>query len=496
MSGVQRRPFGQLPSQAGAVCCAAVQHGRGAEAAPGARGADLVARAVAAARREPGLDAGHRLGLAAADRPGRIAGAGLPRGAAPAAGRRGRGGAGGRKLVLAEALVRRRVEIAALAGGTVAAALRRAALRARSGLAGAAAGRARQRTPRRPHSARRTPGPWPRRRRRRAERKARSAGAGTAVLRRAARPRAARRGRRAAGRLFRDAAARPATSAQASRPRSAAAAGAVDRSHGSWSGSHVQSGPVVRRRPRSGSPSGRPRALRPVGAAGRERRAEAAVRRRIVAAERAGGHSPSHEGPARRRPSRRHADTGAVEVLRALLAGRRAGAVARPAGADAARAAVAGRAGVAILAWGGVVGVHATAAAAAVVRAGVGIAAVDRRADADPAAAGVAGRAGVAVAAGAVVETDALSLAGSSSAVSVVTLAPFVIGPEVLAVTSIRTVAFAPGAMSPRVQTTVEPPLQLPWLGVAERYDTEPGSGSRRTTLRAAPAPRLSASRS
>jgi hypothetical protein len=90
------------------------------------------------------------------------------------------------------------------------------------------------------------------------------------------------------------------------------------------------------------------------------------------------------------------------------------------------------------------------------------------------------------------VETEALSFAALSSVVSVVTLAPFVIGPEVFAVTSIRTVAFAPGTMSPRVQTTLGPPLQLPWLGVAERYDTEPGSGSRSTTLRATAAPRLS----
>jgi hypothetical protein len=94
------------------------------------------------------------------------------------------------------------------------------------------------------------------------------------------------------------------------------------------------------------------------------------------------------------------------------------------------------------------------------------------------------------------VETDAVSLAAFESAVSAVTLAVFVIGPAVLDVTTITTVAFAPGTTSPSVQTTVVPPLQLPWLGVTDTNDTELGSGSRSTMLRATFAPRLSTFRS
>jgi hypothetical protein len=73
-----------------------------------------------------------------------------------------------------------------------------------------------------------------------------------------------------------------------------------------------------------------------------------------------------------------------------------------------------------------------------------------------------------------------------------VTLAELLIVPEVLGVTTIVTVAFAPSPMLPRLQVTVPPDsLHVPWLGMAEPKGTPVGSVSVSTTPVAVSGPML-----
>src|ERR1043165_41778 len=74
------------------------------------------------------------------------------------------------------------------------------------------------------------------------------------------------------------------------------------------------------------------------------------------------------------------------------------------------------------------------------------------------------------------------------SNVGVVAEALLVIVPAVVAVRTRVTVALLPLAIVPRLQVTGAVPLQVPLLGVAERY-VAPGKGSGSTTLVALPGP-------
>jgi len=73
---------------------------------------------------------------------------------------------------------------------------------------------------------------------------------------------------------------------------------------------------------------------------------------------------------------------------------------------------------------------------------------------------------------------DAELFAGFGSALALVTVATFVVGPTVVALATMEIVAVPPFVIVPRAQLTVVVPLQEPWLGVAETRVMVDGSVS------------------
>src|SRR5919106_2145483 len=88
-----------------------------------------------------------------------------------------------------------------------------------------------------------------------------------------------------------------------------------------------------------------------------------------------------------------------------------------------------------------------------------------------------------------VVVRETVLFAGIGSGLELVTDAVLVrtAGPAVLTTTSI--VASVPAIKFPRLQLTVGPPVQVPWLGVAETNVTPAGRGSVNITVDMSVAP-------